>query len=276
MSWILGIVSTCLTVILLVVANRLDFPIQTYTVFFVVPLGAAVSGMGCASGLFGWLFFRNIRPSPLHRAGGLGLGALGFVLLYFVLAALSGPGQPFLPTLVEVISNRTIEVRVHGAPVVGGEHRPRQRGEDFVWSWLLFALEGVGFVAGAWIVADKILGEREICTRCHQEMQQIEFGKLPLEDVAARRTEIQGAQGDAAGMRSLVEREVACFQSQPGDHVEMVLAVCRTCGGGSVLLKQMRYTKDGLKEKVRKRQSLPLEPNAAQAGLAALRKPSAA
>ena len=181
---IAGILTTAAVIIgIVVVVAFTGFLVQSFSVFFLIPIGAGFAGVGCGAGVFLALLWLNKRPERLHYWLATLLGLGGFIGTYLALYLTtyvtkdlsvnhSFNGVPisavlsFLEYLRMDVGSRETTFFVS----VGRAHIPVFMPHGFqlgpVVNWIGFALESVGYVVGGLLAGSIILGNKKYCETC--------------------------------------------------------------------------------------------------------------
>ena len=228
-----GLITSLLTGVLLwFVTVRFHFAFHKVTLWFIVPIGAFLSGWAAASGYYlGYQMYQR-RPGklllPNVLAASLGTLLLIHYLTYLtVRAALGklGDTMSFLSFLD--ISVRSTTVRLMGltppSPTLGH------------FGYITTAIEVLGFAVGGLAVYSYLRSE-VYCVRCSWRMKlkgkQVRYTKQS-EDLLVATADVTAAlkAGNVAGA---IERHTACgsFARFPNSIIRSVcsLYACRHCG----------------------------------------------
>ena len=184
----LGVVTTIAVIVGTVVGvATTGFLVQSFTVFFVIPAGAFITGAGCASGIYLGLLWLNRKPEKIHNRLAAVLAMVGFVGTYLALYLTtyvtpdysinhSFKGVPisaalsFLQYMQLDISSRASTFFLS----VGHVHVPVGGTEGVQiepLNWISFAVEPIGYLLGGLWLAPQILGDKLYCESCNLYMK---------------------------------------------------------------------------------------------------------
>ena len=274
---LLGVVSTVVVIVGTVVGvATTGYLLQSFTVFFVIPAGAFIAGAGCASGIFLGLLWLNRKPEKIHyRLAGV-LGVVGFVGTYLALYLTtyvtpdysinhSFKGVPisaalsFLQYMQLDISSRASTFFVS----VGHTHVPVGGTEGVQiepLNWISFAVEPVGYLLGALMLAPQILGSKLYCESCSLYMKTKVLFRANPEDASEKAGLLDGAVASSGyALKTLAEQESKAYKSNGGPWAEFAMEYCPRCFDGFVHVKAMRPTRSSYEEVMSARHSVRLD-----------------
>lgn len=277
---ILGTLTTAAVIAGIVVVVALTgFLLQSFSVLFVIPIGAGLAGAGCGAGVFLALLWLNKRPAGLHYWLATILGLAGFIGTYLALYLTtyvtkdltlnhSFTGVPisavlsFFDYLRMDVGNResTFFINVGHAHVPIGMEHGIQLGP--VINWVGFAFESVGYVVGGLLAGYFILGDRKYCDTCKVYMKsKDDLFRTLIGDLDKKVEAINAVLSTGSGLRALVEKEKSTapkdVRGEP--HMRFAIEYCPRCFSGYLYAKLMRKTRDGFEELPDHRQTIRLE-----------------
>jgi hypothetical protein len=181
----LGALTSLLTVLILVALDvRLNFSFYSFTLWFVIPVGAIASGFSAASGYYMGSRWFNHRPSPLLLWNMLSFAVGTFFLIHYlefnfltVDGARARDIISFADYLAVVFSHTSVEFRLRGARI--GESV-----ELGSLGYLYAALQALGFCAGG-VAVYLYLRSQPYCDSCERYLvrksTQTRYSHLPDE-----------------------------------------------------------------------------------------------
>ncbi len=175
-----------------------DFSVYSFTLWFVLPFGAGVSGVFGATGYYVAAKMLGHRPSKFLLANVLVASvATFFAVHYFEYRWLQFEGKPIsdfvsFPRFLDlVIRSASMEFRVHASKVGG-------TGQMGVFGYIPAVIQIIGFAVGGFAVYSW-LGTQPYCERCSRYLT----GK-------GRQTRFMG---DIEGFQAMAKRFAEHFQS---------------------------------------------------------------
>jgi TPR repeat protein len=221
-----GLVTSFITAgLLALIEVRLHFAVYAFTLWFIIPIGAALSGMAASSGYLVGAEFLNHRLHRFFAINIIGVSvATYFLLNYMRYETMTVNGQPvhyalsFAKYLDLVIQNRQISLL--GAASFG---RPGSFG------YVLTAIQIFGFAAGGLIVYGKVASQL-FCERCQRYLllkaSQIGYGPNMIGQVHRQALDLLKSGQDRAA-RELISR----LPSAPAAPYQVALRLwrCPSC-----------------------------------------------
>jgi hypothetical protein len=181
----LGALTSMLTAVILVAFDEwLHFSFYSFTLWFVIPVGALASGASAASGYYIGSRWFNHRPTPLVLWNTLSFGAGTFFLIHYLefnFLTVDGVRArdliSFADYLAAVFSNTSVEFMSMGG-------RIRQTIELGSLGYLYATLQVLGFCAGG-VAVYLYLRSQPYCDGCGKYLvkksTQVRFSHLPDE-----------------------------------------------------------------------------------------------
>jgi len=270
---VLGMMTTCLTIILAVgMVAYTGLYLHSFSVFFIIPLGALVSGGLCGSGVYGILFLAGRKPTFVHHLVAVFLGACGFVGIYYGLYATayvtpdmkinhmfqgehisnfvySDTGEPvtFASFIMDEVRSRTTTVLFRvggGAPSIV----PRV-GLGSTINWIDFGIEVIGFLLGS-TIGGGILSERKHCARCQRYMREWTLFSVILDNLPATVSALDNVLTSGVQYREFIKRVPSLVPPITEPHARFDMVYCPRCYEGFLLIRFMRKKSDGSFEEV--------------------------
>lgn len=253
MTSIFTILGLAVTIILFVFFNHATgFEFNSFSLFFIIPIGGLFVGAGSSVGLFSGLLFTNKPVNRNHYLLGAALGFIAFWGIYYVsyiTTYIDTKGEVNYSFQGEAISNYEIEGEeisfskflniskntesqffFHGRPIGDGIDTGGGFGNFMFYLHLIAAM-----LAGAF-VGLSIVGDKNYCGRCKKYMKEKTLFKFELdryEEIADRLLE---NKDQLEGLRSIIkstelkDKEVKSF-------VQTDLEYCPSCHDSRMLIK---------------------------------------
>lgn len=211
-----GLVTSLLTaVILWLVETRFGFAFYTWTFWFVIPVGALLSGFAGASGYYAGSWLLDRRPSRLLLANVVAASVATFLLIHYLsYLSLQVDGTsvsdviPFTQYLDIAIRSTSMDFRVRTVEVGA-------TGELGNLGYVVAVLQIIGFALGGFAVY-AVLESQPYCERCSRYL--------------TRKGRLMRYTGDADGLQGSVHK---IFELVGGGAVADAIAVHRGFGTSS-------------------------------------------
>jgi len=256
---IFGLITSLITALLLAeLDTRLHFALYASTFWFVIPIGAIVSGVAASSGYYFGALVSQRRPTRLILVNIIVIAiATYFVIAYLRYQFIEIKGIPlsrligFRSFLNLSITSQTISLR--------GARLPTPTPTVGIFGYLLALLQILGFALGGFIVFGLLVG-RGYCRQCRRYLSSpiVVSGFGPIEaDLMAtyeqvRRFVAAGSTMSAVSLVRALPKEELHFQ------IRLSSSRCATCAreyfetaflasGGRHWVTRVRHRVDGLK-----------------------------
>jgi hypothetical protein len=162
----IGAITSILTAILLfVIEDKFGFAFYSWTFWFIVPVGAILSGLCAASGYYAGARLFRARPTPWILVNMITISIITFFLIYYMsYITIKVDGQPlreivsFQAFLDTIFRHESLSFRFGG-------HEAGSSGELGSWGYVHAILQVLGFAIGGLAVYAH-LSALPYCTRC--------------------------------------------------------------------------------------------------------------
>jgi DNA-directed RNA polymerase subunit RPC12/RpoP len=231
------ITSALTTVILWWIETVSGYAIYTWMYWFVIPVGAGLSGFAGASGYYGGSWFFGHRPSRLLLLNIVLVSVTTFFLIHYLsYISLEFEGKrvsdyiPFTQYLDFVIRSASYEFRATRAAVKVGS-----TGELGAMGYVAALLQIVGFAAGGFVLYS-VLASKPYCTKCSQYLSSKGKQVRYTGDTEGLQSAVKQIFLDVASSHVVKAIESqASFgnpKHQKNDHLRSVFEVrhCKKCG----------------------------------------------
>jgi hypothetical protein len=279
-SWlvpiVVGLISTAAVIASLVAVEAWSgFALQSFSLLFVLPVGAAFAGAGCGSGVFGVLLWQGKRPTRFHSALAAILGAVGFIGTYLAdylttyvdknlnlnhsFAGIPLSAVMSFPDYLKMdVASRTSTFFIN----VGHAMIPLYTDHGIALgapiNWVGFAMEAFGFVIGGILVGNVILGDRKYCELCRVYMKSKPIFRTLPEQYNAKVEVLNQVLAAGIELRNLAAKERGTKIGKK-QHIAFTMEYCPHCFDGYLLIKPMSPTRNGFEEIREHRQTIRLE-----------------
>lgn len=250
-----GLVTSLVTAIILwFVEERFGFALYSWTFWFIVPVGALLSGFAGASGYYAGSWFFGHRPTRLLLVNIVVASLATFFLIYYLAyVTLQVEGKqvsdyiPFWQYLDIAIRSTSMEFRYRGAVKIGST------GELGSFGYVVSVLQILGFATGGFGVYAYLVSQ-PYCEKCSRYLsgkgKQVRYtgDAEGLQAVAARVFEF--VKGDAISSAIQQHRDFGTAKHEKDDHLRSVVEVryCKKCGKHWVKFAVEKKSGDNWKE----------------------------
>lgn len=231
-----GLVTSLLTALILwFVEERFGFALYTWMLWFIIPVGALLSGFAGASGYYAGSWYFGHRPTRLLLLNIVFASLATFFLInYLSYITLQVEGKqvsdyiPFWSYLDIAIRSTSMEFRYRGAIKIGST------GELGSFGYVVSLLQILGFTAGGFGVYAHLVSQ-PYCEKCSrylpQKGKQVRYTGDGGGLQAATARVFEFVKSDAIALAIQQYKEFGTPQHQKEDHLRSVVEVryCKKC-----------------------------------------------
>lgn len=250
-----GLVTSLLTALILwLIEARFGFSIYTWSLWFVIPIGALFSGFAGASGYYAGSWFFGHRPTRLLLLNIVIASVATFFLIHYLsYITLEIEGKrvsdyiPFWQYLDIAIRSASMEFRYRGAVKLGST------GELGAFGYVFAVLQVIGFAAGGFAVYAHLVS-KPYCEKCSRYLsgkgRQVRYTS-DAEGLKANTTQMLDSFGSGAIVLAVEQHKgFGTATHQNGNHLRSVVEVrhCKKCGVHWVKFGVEKQSGDNWKE----------------------------
>jgi hypothetical protein len=162
-----GFATSILTALLVTVASRLtSMDLYTFSVWFVIPIGAILTGLAAASGYYYGCLYYHVRPNRLLFAQMVVIAASTQLLIYYIQydTFILNDGR----RISEFMSfKRFVDVSLTSAHYKVGHAMQTDTGEVGSLGYGFAGLQFLGFMIGGALIYGALLGQ-PMCSKCQK------------------------------------------------------------------------------------------------------------
>lgn len=264
------------TVILVVLFNHLTgFDLNSFTFFFIIPLGPILIGMGAAAGFFYGRFRYNKPVNKNHYLLGAVLGVAAFFGVYYASYLTtyvstdkeinySFNGDPIssyeidgeqvtFSKYLEISKNAKSQFYFHGRPV-GGEVDT-----GGVLSTILFYLNILAATVAGAAVGLVIIGDKKYCKKCKKYTKEEKLFKFDIDQYEDNVNNLISAIDNLNELKNII-KNTSLKDDNPNIFGQVDLEYCPSCHDSHLLVKVFKLGSNKNFEEVSKfRQSIKIK-----------------
>ncbi len=265
-STILGFIGT---ILLIVLFNHLtDFQLHSFTLWFVIPVGGVLVGMGASSGLFlGHLWANKPLAKKQYLVGAL-LGLLAFVGIYYV-DYLTTYVSPEKEINYSFKGDPISDFEIDGQQITFGKYldlqnssskqqfyfRGRPVGESFetgaATNYFFFYFQLiVSALAGA-VMGLVIIGNKRYCQNCKKYTKEKNLFRFDVDQYEKIVKELAGSIDDLPKLRGII-KNTKLKDDKVNAFAQVDLDYCPNCHDSQLHIKVMKRDSNGSFEEVDK------------------------
>lgn len=252
---LLGIIGALLAAVLVVAINSLtSFDLSSFSLFFIVPVGAMVTGSLACLGYYLGVLKTNVQITKTIKWVGIVMALICFIVVQYgfystayldenmdlnfkmqgdhvSLYVIGDSEEPinFFTFTQEMVNSRVISFSNRGRQVFEVEGNK-------VVNWIFYLVDFLGVLLGAYFARTLVIGNKKYCDNCRRYMKQKDLMKFSVQDAerVIRFKTITNLQPQE--ITSLVHNDGIPAE---GEHYDVHLDWCETCSAGYIQLKYM-------------------------------------
>lgn len=264
LSAILGLIGLIITVVFVVALHSLtSFNLNSFSLFFIVPVGAIATGSLACLGYYYGILKSNIKVTKAIRYIAIIIACVCFVAIqygyyytayidenYILNYKMQGEhvSNFFLADSDEPLNFVSFTVYMVNSSVISFSRRATQLAVlegNKILNWVFYAIDFLGMLAGAFFARQLVLGEKKYCDNCKRYMKHKNLLKFPAHD-NERLTRFRSiSNADSQEIVALIEDDGNTFDE---DYFEVKLHYCDVCNSG---ILELQYMELGSKNKVK-------------------------
>ncbi|HBK84757.1 MAG TPA: hypothetical protein DDZ53_01845 [Firmicutes bacterium] len=260
LAFVFGLISVILVTLLVVaVHSLLSFDLTSFSLFFIVPVGAIFTSAAACYGYYLGLLKSNKKLDSRLKWVGVLFAFVAYVVMqygFYCTAYLdenmdlnfqmtgehisqfcfSDADEPisFFSFTKMVIESRTISFTRYGNSVLEVK-------ENAVVNWVFFGIDLLGAMFGSVVAQMIVIGSRKYCDQCRRYMKQKDLFKFPAGD---QETLDSLTNSDLLTADKLHELLSAQYDGEDV-HYDVQLDWCTECSDGYLQLKLMQPDRKG-------------------------------
>lgn len=261
LALILGLISAIVAIVLAVGVNSLfSFDLTSFTLFFIVPVGAIFIGAIACWGYYFGLLKSNLKITKVNKLIGVLLALLTFLGTQFGVYMTTyvdddgiinnkmegvhisecfieeSTGEPinFISFTKIMVESQTISFSNRGRNLFEVEGNP-------IVNWIFFGINVIGMIIGSLVVRTLVMGSKKYCDDCKKYMKQKNINKYSANDQET----IQKLKAINTLSAEEIRAIVGLAKYDSGAHFDVNIDWCEECNAGFLQLKYMQPEKKG-------------------------------
>ncbi|MBP7176681.1 MAG: hypothetical protein KBA53_10795 [Thermoclostridium sp.] len=251
----LGLIGAFVAAVLVVAIHSFtSFDLSSFSLFFVVPVGAIVTGGLGTLGYYLGVLKTNIKITKAIKWTGIVIALVCFILVQYgfyytayldenmdlnfkmqgehiSLYAIGESDEPinFFTFTQEMVNSRVISFSRRGRQLFEVEGNK-------VVNWIFYLVDFLGVLLGAFFARFLVIGNKKYCDNCKRYMKQKDLLKFSVQDTERVIRFKNITQMQPQEISALVHSDGIPVE---GEHYDIHLDWCKECNAGFIQLKYM-------------------------------------